>query len=187
MNGPRLAILVLAVIALSLGLTLTLTARDEKDRADSVAASATSLADLIQKACGDGSIPSQYSVVCEEADKVEDEIQREVIRGERGPRGFDGEPGPSGEPGVPGVPGEPGIAGPTGEPGSNPPCLDEPNRCEGEPPIGWTVTKADGSTQTCAREQNFNKDAPFYECTESPPPPPAEPTPTPSTLPNEEP
>jgi hypothetical protein len=67
-----------------------------------------------------------------------------------------------------------GPRGERGEPGKSPPCLAEPTQCEGargkpgprgEPPVGWTVEEADGSTTTCQRAADFTAAAPRYRCT----------------------
>jgi len=64
-----------------------------------------------------------------------------------------------------------GPRGERGEPGKSPPCLAEPTQCEGErgkpgprgePPVGWTVEEADGSTTTCQRAADFTAAAPRY-------------------------
>ena len=65
------------------------------------------------------------------------------------------------------------LRGPRGEPGKSPPCLVEPTQCQGatggqgprgEPPVGWTVEEADGSTTACERAGNFDPAAPRYRC-----------------------
>lgn len=68
------------------------------------------------------------------------------------------------------------LRGPRGEPGlpgESPPCLAEPAQCRGvdgqagprgEPPVGWTVTEADGSVTTCERATEFDPAAPRYQC-----------------------
>jgi hypothetical protein len=82
-----------------------------------------------------------------------------------------------------------GPRGERGEPGKSPPCLAEPTQCQGapgepgprgEPPVGWTVDEADGSTTTCQRAADFTAAAPRYRCahapassSSAPPPPPA--------------
>jgi hypothetical protein len=87
-----------------------------------------------------------------------------------------------------------GPQGNQGEPGKSPPCLAEANRCQGatgaqgqrgEPPVGWTVDEADGSTTTCGRVAPFDPAAPRYRCshTSPPPPPSAQPSPTMETPP----
>lgn len=58
-----------------------------------------------------------------------------------------------------------GPAGPTGPAG--PP---------GQPPMSWTVSRADGSTETCRPGDAFDPAAPRYTCTATTPPP-AEPPP----------
>ncbi|HET9256049.1 MAG TPA: hypothetical protein VFO16_12720 [Pseudonocardiaceae bacterium] len=91
-----------------------------------------------------------------------------------------------------------GPRGEKGEPGKSPPCLAEPAQCQGaagnrgEPPVGWTVEEADGSTTTCQRVANFNATAPRYHCsrtassaaaspaTTAPPPATTTPSPPPS-------
>ena len=81
-----------------------------------------------------------------------------------------------------------GPQGEQGEPGKSPPCLARPTQCQGapgdpgprgEPPVGWTVDEADGSTTTCERAADFTAAAPRYHCshavpaTTSPSPSPA--------------
>jgi hypothetical protein len=77
-----------------------------------------------------------------------------------------------------------GPRGDQGEPGKSPPCLAEPAQCQGaqgqqglrgEPPVGWTVEEADGSTTTCQRAAEFDPAAPQYRCSHA-----ASPSPTPS-------
>lgn len=66
-----------------------------------------------------------------------------------------------------------GPRGERGEAGKSPPCLAEPTQCQGaqgepgprgEPPVGWTVEEADGSTTTCQRAADFTVAAPRYRC-----------------------
>lgn len=86
-----------------------------------------------------------------------------------------------------------GPQGDQGEPGKSPPCLAEATRCQGatgepgqrgEPPVGWTVDEADGSTTTCARVASFDPATPRYRCSHTAPPPPsATPSPTTTTEP----
>jgi hypothetical protein len=94
-----------------------------------------------------------------------------------------------------------GPRGEQGEPGKSPPCLVQPTQCQGapgeqgprgEPPVGWTVDEADGSTTTCERAGDFTAAAPRYRCshaiapTSSPSPSPAmttEPAPPSTTSP----
>jgi hypothetical protein len=94
-----------------------------------------------------------------------------------------------------------GPRGEQGEPGKSPPCLAQPTQCQGapgeqgprgEPPVGWTVDEADGSTTTCERAADFTTAAPRYRCshavasTSSPSPSPAmttEPAPPSTTSP----
>ncbi len=84
-----------------------------------------------------------------------------------------------------------GPRGDQGEPGKSPPCLAQPTQCQGvqgeqglrgEPPVGWTVEEADGSSTTCQRAADFDAAAPQYRCSHAassdttpattPPPPP---------------
>ena len=58
-----------------------------------------------------------------------------------------GPPGPQGEPGVP------GAAGANGSDGQ-----------AGQPPLSWTTTRADGTVETCSRDENFDATAPMYVC-----------------------
>src|SRR2546421_167967 len=66
-----------------------------------------------------------------------------------------------------------GPRGERGEAGKSPPCLAEPTQCQGaqgepgprgEPPVGWTVEEADGSTTSCQRAADFTVTAPRYRC-----------------------
>ena len=60
-----------------------------------------------------------------------------------------------------------GPQGEKGEAGKSPPCLAEPEQCQGargEPPMGWTVEEADGFTTTCQRVAQFSVTAPRYHC-----------------------
>jgi hypothetical protein len=72
-----------------------------------------------------------------------------------------------------------GPRGEQGEPGKSPPCLAQPTQCQGapgdpgprgEPPVGWTVAEADGSTTTCERAADFSATAPRYRCSHAAPP-----------------
>jgi len=104
--------------------------------------------------------------------------------GPPGPQGVPGEPGPPGSPGPEGDPGPPGVDGSNGAPGSagqpgsdsnapgpaGPPgAAGAPGApgANGEPPQGWTVTRGDGTTETCTRADNFDPAAPQYTCTET--------------------
>ncbi len=84
-----------------------------------------------------------------------------------------------------------GPRGDQGEPGKSPPCLAQPAQCQGaqgeqglrgEPPVGWTVEEADGSTTMCQRAAGFDAAAPQYRCSHAAPPSPS-PTPTPPPAP----
>jgi hypothetical protein len=87
--------------------------------------------------------------------------------GPAGPQGATGDQGPSGEPGPQGpvgetgpqgpqgVEGPPGATGPQGEPG-----VDGEN---GQPPAGWTFTYL-GLDYACAPVEDFDPQAPRYEC-----------------------
>ncbi len=86
-----------------------------------------------------------------------------------------------------------GPQGDQGEPGKSPPCLAEPAQCQGsqgqqglrgEPPVGWTVEEADGSTTTCQRAADFDTAAPQYRCSHAASP---SPTPSPTTTPTPQP
>ncbi len=72
-----------------------------------------------------------------------------------------------------------GPQGEQGEPGKSPPCLAQPTQCRGapgesgprgEPPVGWTVDEADGSTTSCERAADFTATAPRYRCSHAAPP-----------------
>lgn len=82
-----------------------------------------------------------------------------------------------------------GPRGDQGEAGKSPPCLAEPAQCQGaqgqpglrgEPPVGWTVEEADGSTTACQRAAEFDAAAPQYRCSHAPSASPS-PTPSPTT------
>ncbi|MGH3766502.1 MAG: hypothetical protein ACRDS0_13955 [Pseudonocardiaceae bacterium] len=85
-----------------------------------------------------------------------------------------------------------GPRGDPGEPGKSPPCLAQPTQCQGaqgeqglrgEPPVGWTVEEADGSTTTCQRAADFSAAAPQYRCSHAASPPTPAPTTTPPPSP----
>lgn len=66
-----------------------------------------------------------------------------------------------------------GLPGAPGAPGRTPPCLAEPAQCQGpqgvpgiqgEPPVGWTVREADGSSAVCERTADFDLGSPRYQC-----------------------
>lgn len=48
-----------------------------------------------------------------------------------------------------------------------------PKGRDGQPPLSWTEHNADGSTKTCDRVQDFDPQAPRYDCTEASAPPPS--------------
>jgi hypothetical protein len=83
--------------------------------------------------------------------------------GEVGPPGIQGEAGPSGSSGVDGDPGPSGPQGDTGPVG--PEGSQGVQGPQGEPPIGWTVNRADGSTEECQRVDPFDPASPQYTCT----------------------
>lgn len=83
--------------------------------------------------------------------------------GEVGPPGIQGEAGPSGPSGVDGDPGPSGPQGDTGPVG--PEGSQGVQGPQGEPPIGWTVNRADGSTEECQRADPFDPASPQYTCT----------------------
>jgi hypothetical protein len=108
-------------------------------------------------------------------------------QGPAGPPGPQGSPGPQGNPGPAGEPGSPGANGQDGSPGAagsngadsnvqgppGPPgAAGSPGApgTDGQPPQGWTVTRGDGTTETCTRAEGFNPQAPEYTCTEDAPP-----------------
>ncbi|MGH3942618.1 MAG: hypothetical protein ACRDTG_29145 [Pseudonocardiaceae bacterium] len=89
-----------------------------------------------------------------------------------------------------------GPAGEPGPPGEAPPCLAEPAQCQGadgqpgargEPPVGWTVEEADGSTTACQRETDFDPAAPRYQCHHTDQPAPTSTPPTTTTEPTTQP
>jgi hypothetical protein len=101
--------------------------------------------------------------------------------------GKDGLPGVDGKKGDEGKPGR-GIAGITQEngdlvvtytDGSTEDVGPLPKGRDGQPPLSWVEHSADGSTKSCERAQNFDPQAPRYECFETPPPSGSA-TPTPS-------
>lgn len=116
--------------------------------------------------------------------------------GPPGPAGAPGKPGPTitPSPGPPGPAGAPGadstVAGPPGQPGQDAtgaPGQDgapgEPGQpgkdgSDGSPPSGWTYTDSDGVTYRCEPVDDFDPDAPRYECTPTSSP---DPTPTASS------
>ncbi|MGA5076266.1 collagen-like protein [Streptomyces griseoincarnatus] len=120
------------------------------------------------------------------------------VPGPRGPKGDPGRPAPTimpspGPQGPPGQDGEdstvPGPAGPAGAPGadstvpgpSGPPGRDGRDGQAGEdgqPPAGWTFTYG-GVTYTCTPAEEFDPDAPRYQCDS-----PDEPAPGTETPPN---
>jgi hypothetical protein len=150
-------------------------ARDQRDAATDVA---LSLAEQVKQACAaGGGIARELGAACGQANTVVATPQ--IVRGERGDRGPRGPAGPAG---TPGKTGGTGKTGPTGRPG--PPGLPGANGTNGadgapgadgrpgQPPLGWTFTTPD-TTFACVRAENFEADAPRYECTS----PTAEPTP----------
>lgn len=136
----RILIALVFIIAAGLGIMQTLSATDERDRANANSATVLSLTDQIQLACASGTIPLQYASICEQADAAEQQIVGP--QGERGPRGMTGENGANGKD---------GDRGPVGR--------------AGEPPIGWSTERADGSVETCVRVTPFDEKAPRYNCT----------------------
>lgn len=104
-------------------------------------------------------------------------------RGERGEQGIQGEPGPEpacnalptrciGPPGPLGEKGDKGDRGEQGEQGEQG-IQGEPGQ-DGEPPLHWSTTHADGSVETCQRAPDYTPEAPTYTCvvTEPEPGPP---------------
>lgn len=45
-----------------------------------------------------------------------------------------------------------------------------PKGSNGQPPVSWVEHYADGSTMNCGRSQNFDEQAPTYDCTQTPAP-----------------
>ncbi|MEU9014233.1 hypothetical protein AB0D12_31580 [Streptomyces sp. NPDC048479] len=96
-------------------------------------------------------------------------------RGAVGPAGAPGAdstvPGPAGNDatGAPGQAGQDGSPGQPGKDGSN-----------GSPPSGWTYTDENGVTYRCEPVDDFDPDAPRYDCK-----PTSSPSPTPSPSPSE--
>jgi hypothetical protein len=126
-------------------------------------------------------------------------------KGEKGDKGEPGEPAPtitprpgaSGKPGRQGEPGAdstvPGPSGPPGKPGQD--ATGAPGRDgadgkdgrdgadgrdgeDGKPPAGWTWTDRFGDTYTCQPADDFDPNAPHYQCTSDRPPPEPEPGPS---------
>lgn len=92
--------------------------------------------------------------------------------------GKDGVPGPDGKKGDEGKPGR-GVAGTaqvngdlvvTYTDGSTEDVGPLPKGRDGQPPLSWVEHNADGSTKSCERAQDFDPQAPRYECFETPPP-----------------
>lgn len=151
-------VVVVAALALILGVVLTVRASTSENDAETTAAEAVELSDLISAACASGEIPPQYRVACHQAGETREVVEQ--IAGPQGPRGIQGVRGPQGRPGEQGIQGEQGDQGERGPRG--------PVGEAGEPPLGWSSTYPDGSTETCQREDDFDRDEPRYECTVTP-------------------
>jgi hypothetical protein len=92
--------------------------------------------------------------------------------------GKDGVPGPDGKTGSEGKPGR-GIASTaqvngdlvvTYTDGTKEDVGPLPKGRDGQPPVSWIEHRADGSTTNCNRVQDFDEQAPRYECFETPAP-----------------
>ncbi|MGH8575352.1 MAG: hypothetical protein ACREXJ_00200 [Gammaproteobacteria bacterium] len=144
------------------------------------------LADQVTVACAGGGLGAadlHRRGLCQRAEDVR-QAPPQIIAGPAGPRGERGpEPacnalparciGPQGVPGVPGEPGQPGQDGAPGEPGRDgAPGAPGGAGQDGEPPLSWSTTRADGSVETCQRAAEFDPAAPAYECTVTERPPP---------------
>jgi Collagen triple helix repeat (20 copies) len=141
-----------------------------------VAQRGLSLAEQVQAAClasGPSSEELQRQGACGAADRV-------VASPGIGPRGAPGQPGLPGESGSQGPvgpsgpAGKDGAVGPSGPPGadgadgkSGKDGKDGKNGTDGQPPSGWVVSNADGSTITCVRAKDFSPATPRYTCTGS--------------------
>lgn len=84
-----------------------------------------------------------------------------------------------GPPGASGTPGRDGQDGADGQDGQSPPCLSEESQCrgadgrdgvDGASPRGWVTTRADGSEETCTRDESSSDAAPTYSCETTSPP-----------------
>lgn len=120
-----LAIAVVAVLALLFGLYLTMRASTSETDAETTAAEAVNLSELISAACRSGDIPPQYVAACQEAVVTRERVEQ--ISGPRGatgdegpmgPAGPMGPEGPQGDQGPQGVQGIQGIEGPQGDTGN---------------------------------------------------------------------
>ncbi|MET7713649.1 collagen-like protein [Streptomyces sp. NPDC005407] len=123
-----------------------------------------------------------------------------AVAGPPGPRGPAGPSGPSGMPaptltpppgprGAVGPGGPPGadstVPGPAGQDATGAPGQDgapgQPGRdgSDGSPPSGWTYTDSEGRTYRCEPVDDFDPEAPRYDCRQI-----SEPDPTPSPSPS---
>lgn len=82
--------------------------------------------------------------------------------GAAGVDGVDGAAGSEGAAGPPGPQGEPGPAGADGAAGK-----DGTDGRDGQPPAGWTYTDRQGVTYDCEPVDDFDPNAPRYQCTPS--------------------
>jgi hypothetical protein len=144
---------------------------------DATAAQGLSLAEQVRAACANGGpTAAQLGDACRSAEHV---AHHPVVGpagrpGTTGAQGLPGATGPEGPPGPSGAAGSPGRDGEDGKAGR-----DGKDGHPGEPPAGWIVTNADGTTQTCTRVPNFDPSAPRYTCA-NPVPEPAQPAPVPA-------
>ncbi|MER5671170.1 hypothetical protein [Pseudonocardia alni] len=185
---PVLVLGVLALIAISALVYIGSTASTETNRADDASAQlslasgqANDLAEKIAAACQAGAVPVPYTGACSAAQEVKNSpVIAAGVAGDTGATGAAGTPGRDGRDGRDGKDGSagtPGTPGATGAPGASPPCLATPAMCQGQdgrngtdgangsPPVRWTSTLTDGSTQTCTRAEGFDAAAPAYTCT----------------------
>lgn len=192
-DTPARVIGLLVLVAIAILIPIKTTAKDQTvervvTERDVVAAAALPLADQVRRACeagGLGSSELRVQGACSNATHVTT-LTKSIV-GPQGPQGLPGPPGPEGTPGPPGPTGPPGesVTGPPGPTGEQGPQGDKGDKgpqgadgTDGQPPAGWLITNADGSTTACSRAEHFDPTAPRYTCATTPPPA-AEPAPGP--------
>lgn len=140
----------------------------------------------------DGTLAADTQDDCDRVENGQVPIVVEQLgqTGATGARGAEGLPGAPGESppcldtpamcvGADGQPGGMGLPGTNGVDGQSPPCLDNPSMCQGadgsngvngangEPPLGWSTARSDGSIETCERAEDFDPANPRYACSVS--------------------